>query len=65
MKGTYRDWGLLWFYSVTPGKCWGNVMCYFWPSGFDIYIFLCLSNSYIAINMTVVSNAGTAYVCVY
>jgi len=40
-------------------------MCYFWPSGFDIYIFLCLSNSYIAINMTVVSNAGTAYVCVY
>ena len=39
MKGTYPDWGILWFYSVTPGKCWGNVMCYFWPSGFDVYVF--------------------------
>jgi len=27
------------FYDFTSGKCWGTVMCYFWPGGFDVCIF--------------------------
>lgn len=61
-KGMYPDQGLLWFYiRQMLGYC--HVLFLAWWV-WCLYI-LCLSISYIAINMSVVGNAVTVYVCVY